>query len=186
MTPIFTKEQEEWLHDNYIGKSSQDITDEMNELFGTNFTRKQIQGYKSYHGLVSGMQGKTAGSKKHQFTAEYNGEHKGLPLLSEFTNAYGYIYIKVGFPSKWISKARYVYEKEVGPLPKGCRLVFLDGDKTNCDISNIMCVKREVQTRTAVTCRFSKDPDRTKVGLAISSLEIKLNEFSKKKGGNNK
>ena len=66
---------------------------------------------------------------------------------------------------------------------KGYNIIFLDGDRTNFDISNLMCVKRSVQARTAVTCRFSNNPAITKAGIAISSLEIKLNELTKKKGG---
>ena len=62
----------------------------------------------------------------------------------------GYLWIKVkeveGANKKnWIQKHRYVWEKHNGKVPKGYKIVFLDGNCLNCDISNLDCVPVSIQ-----------------------------------------
>jgi hypothetical protein len=44
--------------------------------------------------------------------------------------------IKIG-ERKWMSYSRYVWEQANGPAPKGYRVVHLDNDQMNCDLSNL-------------------------------------------------
>ena len=53
---VFTKEQEEYLREIYLGKFNEDITNMINEKFGTNFNEGQISRTKYRLGLKSGYQ----------------------------------------------------------------------------------------------------------------------------------
>ena len=47
-----------------------------------------------------------------------------------------YKFIRVGL-SQWIPLQRYVWETANGPIPKGMKVIFKDGDTMNCDLSNL-------------------------------------------------
>jgi hypothetical protein len=47
-----------------------------------------------------------------------------------------YKYIKIA-DSNWKEYHRYVWEKEIGPIPKGANIIFLDGNQSNCELSNL-------------------------------------------------
>lgn len=63
-----------------------------------------------------------------------------IPIGTEYTKPDGMVLIKVK-PNKWEYKQRYIYEQHYKvELPKNTMVVFLDGDRTNFDISNLMAV----------------------------------------------
>ena len=63
------------------------------------------------------------------------------PLNSERITERG-IMVKIVGPRTWRLKHHLVWEAAHGPLPKGCKLAFLDGDKTNCSLSNLQLIQR--------------------------------------------
>ena len=73
------------------------------------------------------------------------------PIGSERTDPDGYVLVKVAErPSSqdrndnWVLKQRLVYEREVGPIPEGCMIVFADHDKSNFDPGNLVPVPRDI------------------------------------------
>lgn len=52
-----------------------------------------------------------------------------------------YLHIKIK-DSHWMLYHRYVWEKEVGPIPKGFIVSFKDGNIKNCDIENLELITR--------------------------------------------
>ena len=71
------------------------------------------------------------------------------PVGYERVTADGYVEVKVAdhpdpdgpAHNNWVPKARLVYEREVGPVPPGHKVVFADGDKANFDPSNLVAVE---------------------------------------------
>lgn len=66
----------------------------------------------------------------------------------------GYIEISVpitnpytGHSRRFMPKHRYLWEQVNGPLPKGMALKFLDGDRANCDPSNMELIPRALLPR---------------------------------------
>lgn len=57
-------------------------------------------------------------------------------------------YIKINdipfknYGTNWIFFARYLWEKNNGPIPKGMWIVHLDGNTLNDDLENLSCMKR--------------------------------------------
>lgn len=47
----------------------------------------------------------------------------------------------------WMKKHQWVYEQHHGPIPKGCAVLFADGDSRNFDPDNLVCVTRAQRMR---------------------------------------
>ena len=57
----------------------------------------------------------------------------------------GYIEVKIKDPNVYSLLHRYVYEKCFGPIPKGHNVQFKDGNKMNCNPSNLYVISRQEQ-----------------------------------------
>lgn len=69
----------------------------------------------------------------------------------------GYVYIKIknnkgNAHRNFTAKQRYVWEKANGKIPKGYRLVFLDGNPLNCDITNLALCSESVANSVIKLC----------------------------------
>ena len=73
-------------------------------------------------------------------------------------------------------KHRKVWEDNFGPIPKGHSVCFLDGDKTNYDISNLILLSQEELIRMNHNDYFSSDPKLTKLGAGITKLTRKIRQ----------
>ena len=50
--------------------------------------------------------------------------------------------VKVGEPNQWEPEHRLCWERRRGPIPKGCVVVFVDGDVDNLSINNLELLSR--------------------------------------------
>lgn len=62
----------------------------------------------------------------------------------------GYILIKVSMDSKMVLKHRWVWEQANGPIPKGYNIMFRDGNRLNCELSNLELISREEHARRSI------------------------------------
>ena len=75
---------------------------------------------------------------------------------------------------------RAVWEEHNGPIPEGKMVIFLDGNKDNCDIANLALVdNNENLEMNRRRLRFS-DPESTKAGLMISKVRLAANRKRQK------
>ncbi|BEO98149.1 hypothetical protein FNCP11_04650 [Fusobacterium nucleatum] len=116
-----------------------------------------------------------------------NGFKKGFTpwhtkeLYSERLDKDGYILIKIAEPNKWVRKHRWLYEQEHGAIPENSVIIFADGDKTNLNTDNLICVTRN-ELKVLNQCRLiSSVSELTKTGLNVAKLKIKLAEIRKEK-----
>lgn len=73
------------------------------------------------------------------------------PIGTERTDTDGYVWVKVAARKtdqrsahdNWVQKHRLAWERANGPIPEGCAIVFADGDRSNCDPSNLAMVTRQ-------------------------------------------
>ena len=91
----------------------------------------------------------------------------------------GYPKEKIGEPNQWVLKHRKVWEDHHGPIPKGYSIVFLDGDKTNYDISNLACLSKNEIARMNQNHLFTSNADLTKSGIGLTKLTNKIREVEK-------
>jgi len=198
---LFTDEQIEFLKNNCIGISKVKLTTLLNEYFDTAFSVDQVRNFSKRRGFLSGLTGYFDSGHK-----PWNKDTKGLvkPNSGNFTKGHipknikpighericskdGYILIKIketnpytGAATRYKAKHIVNWEMENGPVPEGMNVTFIDGDKLNCDISNLeLLTKGESLRRNQLN--FSKVPDELKpIVTAIAKLDAK--RFTLEKG----
>lgn len=74
------------------------------------------------------------------------------PIGSERINRDGYREVKIQDGLRgWVVKHRYLWEQERGPIPKDMVLIFKDGNKLNCELSNLeLITKRDNIRRNSI------------------------------------
>jgi hypothetical protein len=156
-------ERVEFLRKNYPGRSVSEITDLFNAEFGTKKSGKQIASAVKRYGIKSGRTGRFQ-----KGIVPWNAGTKGLakpncgsfkkghvpanrrPVGSERISTDGYVEIKLSErdpyfnrSTRWKHKHVHVWEQVNGPVPDGCVIIFLDGNRLNCeDINNLELVTR--------------------------------------------
>lgn len=87
-----------------------------------------------------------------------------------------------GHSRRFMHKHRYLWEQVNGPLPKGMALKFLDGDRTNCDPSNLEAIPRALLPRLnggrhKTRIAYDDAPNELKPTLmAVAKLEQGIHE----------
>jgi len=191
---IFNEEQIEWLTENRVGIQFSECAERFNEHFGTNFKASQIRGFCHAHHLPNGVdarfkkgnvshnKGKKGivfpGSEKGWFKKGHQ-PHNTVPLNTEVITKDGYISVKIGEPNVWELKHRVIWMKANGPIPKDCCIGFLDNNKQNLDLSNLVMIKRsEMSTLNHLHLR-SEDPDVTRAAITLVKVKNRLKEIDK-------
>lgn len=187
---LLTKEQHDYLVSIQKNKTSRDVANEMNQKFGLSLTEKQIKSYRRNNNLNSGLTGRfekgrvpyNKGKKLPNMPPNSGQFKRGnkppnyVPVGTINYTTDGYPKEKIGEPNKWVLKHRKVWEEHHGPIPKGYSVCFLDRDKTNYDISNLILLSNEELARMNQNNYFSSDPELTKLGAGITKLSRKIKQ----------
>lgn len=201
------QDQIQFIKDNGRGRDSAALTDLVNARFGTSYTVQKINNLRYKYGAVSGL--KTRVPNSGQFKPGHTSFTKGLkqtdfmsaeaiertkatrfkpghtptnhrPVGSERINIYGYIEVKVAEPNKWRLKHQLVWERHHGPRAPGDMVIFLDGDKTNCNIDNLAIVSKSVNARLNQGHLRSTTPEVTQAGIALGKLIARTHEVQRR------
>lgn len=133
-----------------------------------------------------GRRGQSApGSKATQFKSGQM-PHNTKPLGYErICKKDGYILIKVaqrdphtGAATRMVRKHRHVWAQANGPIPKGHVVRFLNGDKTDCDIENLICVPTSLNARLNVMGFNDLPPELRGTALAQARLADRIGELA--------
>lgn len=175
------------------GRSRKEILELMNEKFDYQFTLSQVTGMIKNNRLNTGLTGRfqkghnpwnkgTKGLTKARITSFKKGDipHNYKPIGSERVNIYGYTEVKTAEPNIWEFKHRLIWEAHYGKIPRGSAILFLDGNKSNLNIDNLIMITKEQLLRMNQYRLIKKDADLTKTGINIANLIIKLDEINKK------
>lgn len=197
---IATEEQSEFIKNNVKGLGNAELANLFNEKFGTDVTMTQIRSFKNNRNLKSGLDGRfkkgnipfNKGKKgvcgKGCEATQFKKGHKPVnykPVGSERINVYGYIEVKVADPNKWRLKQRVVWEEHYGEIPNGYSILFLDRNKQNLDINNLVLVSKKQLAFLNNNKLIKEDKELTKTGLIIADLLIKISD-AEKEGGKKK
>lgn len=188
----YTDEMKQFILDNYKERYNQELADLFNQKFNTNITSRMIKSYKANNKLNSGLTGKfrkgqtphNKGKKmpkevyekvKHTMFAKGNVPPNHRPVGSERISKDGYIEVKVAEPNKWRLKQRVVYEEAKGKIPEGCTIIFLDGNKQNCNIDNLRCITRS--ELLYLNCNgLNNSNEITETGILMARLDRTKNK----------
>lgn len=126
----WSEEQDNWLRQNYPHLGRKRATQEFNKHFAKN---KSVQAVK--------VRALRLGLKTNASVAQHNQSLSQGHPNGALVDDNGYLKIKIqGQTSKWVRYHRYLYEKAHGKLPKGYKIMFLDGNKRNFDLDNMIAV----------------------------------------------
>ena len=198
----YTLEQRKFIEENCKGKTNQELTDLVNAYFGINLRKTQISAYKKNHNLKSGMDfkmkpGQVSWNKGKKMSAEQyerckatmfkkgNVPKNTYPIGTEVEMKGGYLIVKVDDKPKapkwdnWKMKHHLVWEKANGPVPEGCRVIFKDGDPSNCDLSNLGLLTKAEHILANLNGLRNTDPKITETGMVVAKVLGKMSEIRK-------
>ena len=179
----YTPEMLAWLERHQAGITRQQLADDFNAKFDMTVGYGSIKNLCARKKWISGIsgriekgstpwnKGKTGymGANKTSFKKGQK-VHNHKPVGSErICSKDGYILVKVAEPKKWRGKHIVVWESVNGKILQGHCIRFLDNDRTNCDIDNLICVNRAVHA--VVNKRNPANSDNPDVNHAIILTE---------------
>ncbi len=121
------------------------------------------------------VKGLDLGGKETQFK-KGNKPHNHKPVGSMRVDVDGYVMIKIEEPRKWKPLHRHVWELVNGPLPRKAKIAFKDGNKLNCDISNLEQISDEECMRRNTIQRYPEELKEVIRTLAKLNRKIKKDE----------
>jgi len=193
-------EHVEFIKREYVNLSVKDLTAALNKKFNLTLKVSQIKYFVHNHKIDSGRTGHF--SKGHM---PWNTGTKGVckPSSTSFKKGHvpanlktfgdericskdGYVLVKVdevnpytGYRGWYRPKHHVVWEQHNAPIPDDMILRFKDGDKLNCDISNLELVSRALHLHLNRK-NHAEQPDELKPAVrAIAELEVAT--FAKRK-----
>lgn len=190
----YPKEIKDYIHANYKGVGPKEMMERLNTLYGTDYTRTSVKAYYRNHKLNSGTDGRwkkgdTPHNKGKKMSQEQYEKCKGTMFkkghvpankmkVGEYTHtSNGYLMRKVS--EKGVQRERFefvqraTWEKHHGPIPEGKMIIFLDGNKDNCDISNLAMVDNEENLILNRRKLRKTDAELTKAGVTVAKLRAK-------------
>ncbi|MCL2270891.1 MAG: HNH endonuclease [Treponema sp.] len=196
----YTDEEKRFITRIVPGRCHAEITRLFNEKFNQAITVEKIKGYIANHGLNTGRTGcfpkghvpANKGKKGYYAPGSEKGwfkpGHKPVnwrPLKSERINVDGYVETKVSNTAKpvqkrWRYKHVVVWERKNGEVPKGHMIIFLDGNKLNITLDNLMMISRQAH---AVMCHmgwYTNDKNATKAHCLMASVKVAIADRKRK------
>lgn len=193
-------EQQQFLKDNGAGNDSATLATLFNKRFGTDYSAKKIETVRYKYGAVSGL--KTRVPNSGRFQKGCVSHNKGLrqcnfmssdaiersaatrfqkghtpknhkPVGSTRIDTDGYVMIKTAEPRTWRQLQRVNWETAHGKVPAGKMIIFLDGDKTNCEISNLSCISQSVNVRLNQNNLRADNAVITKTAITLAEVIAK-------------
>lgn len=169
----YTVDEKEWLARQDKTLTYKELTMLFNEKFGQHRTVSQISDLcaKRMHIKRAVNKGRFSDGAKPKFAV-------GEEVIKQ-----GYVWVKVNdeyfrgyhmsmsdYKKNWRRKSDVVWEQANGAIPKGCFLVFLDGNPLNCELDNLYPVNRKIH---AIMCKNQWYTENREVTLfALKTAEL--------------
>ncbi|MDO4667029.1 MAG: HNH endonuclease signature motif containing protein [Streptococcus sp.] len=190
---ILTDEQHDFFVKIQNKRTSKEVARILSEKFALNISASQIKTYRKNHHIHSGLTGRfqkgmIPHNKGKKFPGLKNsGQFKSgnLPKnkMAVGTITYttdGYPKIKVAEPNIWEYCHRREWEKHHGPIPKNHLIAFLDGDKSNWNIDNLICLNRGENQWMNKGKMWSSNQELSKASVLNVRLKRKIKERAKR------
>lgn len=184
---------EEYIRSIAKGREVGEIAKQVSEHFGIEFSASQCKTYKNNHNIISGLdcrfkKGDEPANKGKKMSPEQYQKcqatmfHKGnVPVnhmkVGEYTHTTdGYLIRKVKEDGAQWERFEFVHrrvwEDHNGLIPEGKMVGFLDGDKDNCDIKNLVLVDRAENLELNRTGLRFDDAELTRVGVTVAKVRV--------------
>lgn len=192
---VFPNEIVKFIKENYKGVGPKGMTEMVNVQFNKQYTHQQIKAFYKNHGLNSGLDGRfqkghIPSNKGKKMSPEQYERCKNtmfkkgtLPFnhmeIGEYTHTTdGYLVKKI--QENGAQKERFefvhraVWKEHYGEIPKGKMIGFLDGNKDNCNIENLILLDREENLELNRNRMRFKNAECTKVAVSVAKIRIAM------------
>ena len=195
-TKLYPKEVRQYISDHYSGTGPKAMTDKLNERFGTSYTVSQIKAYYHNYHINSGLTGHfekgcvpvnkgRKGMRVHPNSAATQFRKGNVPVNTYHIGTLierqdGYLYRKTG-PGRfdWRQEHILVWEAVNGPLPEGCMLTFLDGNRKNISLDNLRVIDKKTNLELNRKRLRSSDPELNDTAITLAELMTKTRAAKK-------
>lgn len=193
---------ESYIRSIAVGKKTKEIAELVSAHFGIEFSEKQCRAYKKNHDIISGVdcrfdkghvpanKGKPMSQEQYEKCRATMFKKGDVPAnhmeVGEYTHTTdGYLIRKVKETGSQWERFEFVHraawEEHNGPVPEGKMVSFLDGNKDNCDIENLVLIDNaENLEMNRSRLRFA-DPERTKTGVLVAKARVTVRQKKRRK-----
>lgn len=158
----YTKEQDEWLKENYPKLGRVKCTEQFNKVFSD--SEKSMSAI-CVHCKRIGLH--VTEERKKMKAIENTGRFHEIGTIRKFQNNESYIKTQEG----WKKIKELVWGEEI---PKGCHLIHLDGDTDNNNRNNLYLISKSVSALMMINDFWSENPEITKTGIICCDLQNNL------------
>lgn len=169
----WTKEEEEWLKENYKDYNSLQLARLFKEKFGITI---------KYHAMKDKMQKLGLSYLKANNLDVYNKKPIGTITCRKDSNGRKRYLVKVDDKGGWEEAGRYFYKKYYGEIPDNCSIYYLDGDTSNFEKENLIALTNSEIGTLRARC-VNEEIDYfgqgilTKAMVEIIKLEKEINVY---------
>lgn len=166
----YTKEQEIFLIQSVEGVAYTDLARAFNEKFHADLNGSAIRQKCYALGVKNNIDPRFQKNTNPSSTK---------PTGAESIDEDGNPIIKVGQPREWRKKSHVVYEAHHGAIPDNHFIIFLNRNKKDCRIENLVSVSRPTFYRLVHSGMYTENEEITRVGITMSLLRQKIAEYEK-------
>ena len=166
----YTAKMIQWLEQKAHGKRFKELSKLFNVRFNAETSASQLKCICGYYGIKT----------------EYDWNKSILlPIGTErvFYRKTGATYVKTSHVQSgnghwptgtWIPKQNLIWERKHGKIPKNHVIIFLDGNKKNFRISNLLLVSRKIFFYMTTRNLLTNNADMTKINYAIAKSNLSV------------
>ncbi len=193
---------EEYIRSIAKGRGTEEIAKAVSDHFGIEFSISQCRAYKKNHGIASGLdcrfgkghipanKGKAMSPEQYEKCKATMFKKGNVPAnhmrVGECTHTTdGYLIRKV--QENGTQRERFelvhrkVWEEHNGPIPDGKMVSFLDGDKDNCNIENLILIDMPENLELNRTKLRFDNAELTKTGITVAKVRVAARKKKKEK-----
>lgn len=157
----WTDEEKQWLVENFCRLGSLKCVEPFEQKFGKRREHRSLEACARRLGLLV----------DDEVVIANRNYPRRVPIGTIVDDGDGYLKIKTGHGSSgWERYHRYIYKKEHGAIPKGHKIVFLDGNRQNYSVENMVAVPASYLALMNNWKLKSQEPEITKASIKWCEL----------------
>lgn len=201
-SPKYPVGMQEYIRSIAKGRTTAEIARMTAEHFGIEFSEKQCRAYKKNHDIASGLdcrfpkghvpanKGKPMSPEVYEKCSRTMFKKGNVPAnhmeVGEYTHTTdGYLIRKISEEGNQRERFEFVHravwEKHNGPIPEGKMISFLDGDKDNCRIENLVMLDNSENLELNRSQLRFENPEYTKAGVTVAKVKVAISRRKKEK-----
>jgi hypothetical protein len=193
-TKLYPEHIKAFIAEHYTGVGPMDMTELLNNTFKTSYTVKQLKSYYANNKINSALDGRfqkmhipankgqkgyhAPGSEKGWFK-KGNTPKNHRQVGSERVDVDGYTLVKTAEPNVWELKHKLIWEEKNGRVPEGHILTFLDGNKANITLDNLIIISMAESLEMNRSKLRSDNSEFTKTGVLIARIKTTIGKSKK-------